>query len=232
MYRAIDEYGQIVDSDGSDQRAADDAATFFRRVIGTTGATPDPVTTDCAAASPPALAAALPNVDHETGQPVQQRIERDHQHLKGRLCAMRGRKTLTGARVLRQAHALLRNLRGGFYEFGQVDLAADTDNGASLGRAHDRSVGAIAPAQCRPTPAVPRYPARHRLPALLNRTPRPRRVAPRRPEPAARPNGVADAGDDARQPAAAPSDERHGPSPPRLLPQDVEIHRRIASAPS
>jgi transposase-like protein len=80
----------------------------------------DEVTTDCAAAYPPALAAALPPVAHEAGKAAQQRIERDHQHRKGRLHPMRGFKTLTGARVLCRAHAFLRNLRGGFYDLGQL----------------------------------------------------------------------------------------------------------------
>jgi len=56
---------------------------------------------------------------YETGKAVQQRIERDHQHRKGRLRPMRGFKTLAGARTLCRAHAFLRNLRGGFYDLGR-----------------------------------------------------------------------------------------------------------------
>jgi transposase, IS6 family len=116
VYRAIDGQGQVVDVYVSERRAAGDAATFFRRAIAATGVAPDEVTTDCAAAYPPALAAVLPGVLHETGKAVQQRIERDHQHLKGRLRPLRGFKTLSGARVLCAGHAFLRNLRGGFYD--------------------------------------------------------------------------------------------------------------------
>jgi transposase-like protein len=119
VYRAIDGRGQIVDLYVSAQRAANDAATFFRRAIAATGVVPAEVTTDCAAAYPPALAAVLPGALHETGKRVQQRIERDHQHLKGRLRPTRGFKTLLGARVLCAGHALLRNLRGGFYDLGR-----------------------------------------------------------------------------------------------------------------
>ena len=79
-----------------------------------------------AAAYPPALAAVLPGVLHETGKAVQQRIERDHQHLKGRLRPTRGCKTLAGARVLCRAHAFLRNLRGGFYDLGRAIGTATT----------------------------------------------------------------------------------------------------------
>jgi transposase-like protein len=118
VYRAIDEHGQVVDVYVSAERATEDAATFFRRAIETTGVPPTEVTTDSAAAYPPALAAVLPGVLHETGKMVQQRIERDHQHLKGRVRGMRGFTTLAGARVLCRAPAFLRSLRQGFYDLG------------------------------------------------------------------------------------------------------------------
>jgi transposase-like protein len=124
VYRAIDGRGQIVDVYVSTQRAAEDAATFFRRAIEATGVVPDEVTTDVAAAYPPALAAVFPGVLHGIGKAVQQRIERDHQHLKERLRPTRGFKTLAGARVLCRAHALLRNLRGGFDDLEQRVVAA------------------------------------------------------------------------------------------------------------
>ncbi len=111
----------------SQRRATADAPAFFRRAIESTGVVPDEVTTDGAAAYPPALAIAFPPVLHETGKRVQQRIERDHQHLKGRLRPVRGFKALAGARVLCRGHALLRNLRGGFYELGRpADAVAAT----------------------------------------------------------------------------------------------------------
>jgi len=118
VYRAIDGHGQVVDVYVSLHRATADVAAFFRRAIEATGAIPDEVTTDGAAAYPTALAAALPPVAHETGKAVQQRIERDHQHLKGRLRPTRGFKTLAGARVLCRGHAFLRNLRGGLHDLG------------------------------------------------------------------------------------------------------------------
>ena len=78
---------------------------------------------DCSAACPPALAAVLPEASQETGKKPQQRIERDHQHPKGRLHAMRGFKTLHGARTLCRAHAFLGNLRAGFYDMGRLVAA-------------------------------------------------------------------------------------------------------------
>ena len=118
VYRAIDEHGQVVDVYVRTQRATEDAAAFFRRAIEATGVVPSEVTTDCSATYPPTLAAVLPEALHETGKMVQQRIERDHQHLKGRIRGMRGFTTLAGARVLCRAHAFLRNLRGGHYVLG------------------------------------------------------------------------------------------------------------------
>jgi transposase-like protein len=110
----------------SERRASADAAAFFRRAIEATGIIPDEVATDRAAAYPPALAAVLPGVLHETGKRLQQRIERDHQHLKGRLRGLRGFKTLAGARVLCRGHAFVRNLRGGSYTLVRAGDAVAT----------------------------------------------------------------------------------------------------------
>ena len=120
VYRAIDGHGQVVDVYVSQRRATADATAFFRRAVEATGVVPDEVSTDGASAYPPALTVALPPVLHEIGKRAQQRIERDHQHLKGRLRPMRGFKTLAGARVLCRGHAFLRNLRGGFYDLGRL----------------------------------------------------------------------------------------------------------------
>src|SRR4051794_16786839 len=137
VYRAIDGRGQVVDVYVSQRRATADAATFFRRAVASTGVIPDEVATDGAATYPPALAAVLPPVAHETGKRSQQRIERDHQHLKGRLHPMRGFKTLAGARMLCRAHAFLRNLRGHCYDLGQPADPASLAPMSPLVRAWD-----------------------------------------------------------------------------------------------
>jgi transposase-like protein len=51
---------------------------------------PRTVTTDKAAAYPPALQAVLPDAEHIISKGDQQTIESDHQHLKGRIRCMRG----------------------------------------------------------------------------------------------------------------------------------------------
>jgi transposase, IS6 family len=131
VYRAIDEYGQIVEVLFREHRDAEAATAFFRSALENTGVTPQTVTTDKAAAYPPALAAVLPEVEHITGKAVQQRIERDHQHLKGRLKVFRGCKTTGGAQRFCQAHGFVRNLRQGFYQLG---AATQNTNGAILPR--------------------------------------------------------------------------------------------------
>jgi hypothetical protein len=50
----------------------------------------------------------------------QQRIERDHGHLKGRYRSMRGFKMLPCAQTVCAGHGFVRNLRGGFYRLGVV----------------------------------------------------------------------------------------------------------------
>jgi len=143
VYRAIDGQGQVVDVYVSARRATADAAAFFRRAIEATGAIPDEVTTDGAATYPPALAMVLPGVLHEKGKRVQQRIERDHQHLKGRLRPMRGFKTLAGAQVFCRAHAFLRNLRGRFYDLGRLVDAAAATPGPPAAQAWDALTGTL-----------------------------------------------------------------------------------------
>jgi transposase, IS6 family len=125
VYRAIDEYGQVVEVLFREHRDTEAATAFFRSALENTGVTPRTVTTDKAAAYPPAFAQVLPEIKHITGKAEQQGIERDHQHLKGRLKVFRGCKTAQGAQRFCQAHGFLRNLRGGFYRLGTVSQEAN-----------------------------------------------------------------------------------------------------------
>ncbi len=118
VYRAIDDLGQVIDVFVSETRDADAAARVFCRALESTGVMPRRVTTDKAAAYPPARAAILPEVDHETGKMLQQDIERDQQHLKGRYASMRGFKTGRSAQVFCCAHGFVGNLSEGVYPLG------------------------------------------------------------------------------------------------------------------
>jgi transposase, IS6 family len=77
VYRAIDESGQVIEVLFREHRDTEAATAFFRSALENTGVTPHTVTTDKAAAYPPALAAVFPEVEHITGKAEQQRIERD-----------------------------------------------------------------------------------------------------------------------------------------------------------
>jgi transposase, IS6 family len=113
-FRAIDEDGQIVDVLRSDHRDAASARAFFEQAITSTEVTPTRVTTDKAKCYLPALRAVLPNVEHRSSHYLNNGLERDHQHLKGRVRPMRHFKQLTRANTFCRGHALIRNLRQGF----------------------------------------------------------------------------------------------------------------------
>ena len=116
--RAIDEDGQVIDVYVSPTRDTPAATKFLTQAVESTEVTPMLTTTDRAAIYPPALAAVVPEVVHIKGKMEQQRIERDHQHLKGRTRSMRGFQTLPCAQVVCAVHAFMRNLRNGFYDLG------------------------------------------------------------------------------------------------------------------
>jgi transposase-like protein len=101
------------------------ATAFFRSALENTGVTPHTLTTDQAAAYPPALAEVRPEAEPIPGKAVPQRIGRDHQHLKGRLKVFRGCQTRRGAQHFCPAHGLVRHLRPGFYQLGAVPPEAN-----------------------------------------------------------------------------------------------------------
>jgi transposase-like protein len=115
-YRAIDQFGQVIDVFVSPRRDAAAARRFFERAVGTTRCTPTEVVTDRAAAYPVVLEELLPAAWHRTDRYANNHIEADHGRLKSRLRAMRGFKRDRSARVVIAGHALVQNLRRGHYE--------------------------------------------------------------------------------------------------------------------
>ena len=99
VYRAIDQFGQVIDVFVSPRRDTAAARRFFERAIGTTRVTPIEVTTDRAAAYPAVLDDLLPATWHRTDQYANNRIECDHGRLKARLRPMRGLKQDRSATV-------------------------------------------------------------------------------------------------------------------------------------
>jgi transposase-like protein len=116
VYRAIDQFGQVVDVFVSTRRDADAAERFFKQATGATRVRPVEVTTDRAPAYPAVLAALLAAAWHRTDQYANNRVECDHGRLKARLRPMRGLKQDRSARVVIAGRAFTQNIRRAHYE--------------------------------------------------------------------------------------------------------------------
>jgi transposase-like protein len=116
VYRAIDQFGQVVDVFVSPRRDLRAARRFFERAIGTTRTMPSEVVTDQAPTYPVVLEELLPAAWHDTDRHANNHIEADHGRLKARLRPMRGLKQDRSARIVIAGHALVQNLRRGHYE--------------------------------------------------------------------------------------------------------------------
>jgi hypothetical protein len=75
VYRAIDQFGQVVDVFVSTRRDADAAERFFQQAMGATSVRPVEVTTDRAPVYPAVLEALLPAAWHRTDQYANNRVE-------------------------------------------------------------------------------------------------------------------------------------------------------------
>ena len=113
VYRAIDQFGQVIDVFVSPRRDITAARRFFERAIGTTKVAPVEVVTDRAASYPVVLDELLPAAWHRTEQYANNRVEADHGRLKARLRPMRGLKQDHSARVVIAGHGLVQNVRRG-----------------------------------------------------------------------------------------------------------------------
>jgi transposase-like protein len=100
VYRAIDQFGQVIDVFVSSQRDANAARRFFQQAIGATKVRPAEVITDKAAVYPGVLEELLPAALHCTEQYANNRIECDHGRLKARLRPMRGLRRDRSAEVI------------------------------------------------------------------------------------------------------------------------------------
>jgi IS6 family transposase len=116
VYRAIDQFGQIIDVFVSPRRDATAAHRFFQGAIATTKGAPVEVVTDRAATYPMVLEELLPAAWHRTEQYANNWVEADHGRLKARLRPMRGLKQDRSARIVIAGHAFIQNVRRGHYE--------------------------------------------------------------------------------------------------------------------
>ena len=119
LFRAIDEQGQIVDVYLSERRNATAARAFFEEAIHCSEVVPTEVTTDKAKCYPGLLRTLLPLVQHRPSKYLNNSVERDHQHLKGRLRSMRCLKSFVSASTFCRGHVLVRNLACGHSLLGR-----------------------------------------------------------------------------------------------------------------
>ena len=126
LYRAVDQYGQVIDVLLSEQRDTAAARRFFARAL-RHGPVPVEVTTDKAGPYLRVLDELVPAAAYVTEQYSNNRIESDHGRLKARTRPMRGLGRLRCAQVVCTGHAFVQNLRRGHYELGH-----DTEPGRRL----------------------------------------------------------------------------------------------------
>ena len=117
LYRALDQYGQVIDVLVSTKRDLAATRRFFTQAL-EHNPSPTEVTTDRAPAYPRVLDDLLPAACHVTEQYTNNPVEAHHGRLKARLRPMRGLKQLRSARVISTGHAFVQNLRRGHYELG------------------------------------------------------------------------------------------------------------------
>jgi transposase-like protein len=136
LYRAIDQFGQVIDVLVTEKRDLDATRRFFTRAL-KHGPSPTEVTTDRAPAYPRVLDKLLPSACHVTEQYTNNPIEADHGRLKSRLRPMRGLKRLRSARVISAGHAFVQNLQPRSLRTGHRHRSAASDP-ARLHRTHPR----------------------------------------------------------------------------------------------
>ena len=118
LFRAIDQFGQVIDVFLSPRRNREAARRFFDRAVGRTLISPVEITTDRYRVYPRVIDELLPAAFHGTEARANNPLETDHGRLKARLRPMRGLKRDRTARVIVAAHAFVQNLRRGFYDLG------------------------------------------------------------------------------------------------------------------
>ena len=118
VYRAVDQYGQVIDVLVSKRRDNEAARRFFHRALSTLKVTPTEVVTDAAPVYPRVLDELVPAAWHHVERYANNRIEADHSRLKHRLRPMRGLRTDRTAQLIIAGLAFVQNLRRGHYELG------------------------------------------------------------------------------------------------------------------
>jgi transposase, IS6 family len=138
VYRAVDQFGQVIDVSVSRRRDLPAARRFFEVALGDHGR-PAEVVTDMAPSLIRVVEDLLPDARHDTERFANNRVESDHARLKARLRPMRGLQRDPTAAVVIRGHAFVQNIRRGHYELG-VNARIDR---LRLAVAFDELAGAV-----------------------------------------------------------------------------------------
>jgi transposase, IS6 family len=121
LYRAVDQYGQVIDVMMSEQRDTATARRFFTRAL-TYGPAPVEVTTDKAGPYLRVVDDLVPAAAHVTEQYRNNRIEKRSRSVESAATADARTQTPPVSRPNRPRHAFVQNLRRGHYELA-TDVA-------------------------------------------------------------------------------------------------------------
>jgi transposase-like protein len=100
VYRAIDQFGQVIDVFVTQRGDATAARRFFERAVSAAKRTPIEVVPDKAPTYPAVLEEMLPAAWHRTDRNANNHIEADHGRRRSRLSAMRGFNQDRSARIV------------------------------------------------------------------------------------------------------------------------------------
>jgi transposase, IS6 family len=117
VYRAVDQFGQVIDVFVSRRRDLAAARGFFEVALGN-HCRPAEVVTDKAPSLIHVVEELVPDACHNTERSANNRVESDHARLKARLRPMRCLQRGQTATVVIRGHAFVQNLRRGHYELG------------------------------------------------------------------------------------------------------------------
>jgi transposase-like protein len=117
VYRAVDQFGQVIDIYVSRRRDLAAARRFLEVALREHGR-PAEVVTDKAPSLIRTVEELIPDAHHDTECYANNRVECDHGRLKARLRPMRGLQREGTATVVIRGHAFVQNLRRGHYELG------------------------------------------------------------------------------------------------------------------
>jgi transposase-like protein len=138
VYRAVDQYDQVIDALVSTRRDAAAARRFLHRALTTLKVTPSEVVTDANPVYPRVIDDLVPSARHRVERHANNPIEADHSQLKHRLRPMRGLRTDRTTQTIVTGHAFVQHLRRGHYE-----LATEVPPGLRVAAAFTKLARAI-----------------------------------------------------------------------------------------